>query len=396
MLDRGSARFAHVRGARSSSVALVVAVALLACGRPSPLDERASAAPRASASAAPAPETLAAKATAASAAVAASRRFVDVLDVSKFAKGNLHTHSRASDGDSPPRRVYEWYRDHGYAFVALTDHNQRVDPTPFRDVERPGFVLLPGEEVTMGVNGTAVHVNAICARAGIGVDHPKELYAFLTNKDALAWAIDHIAAEGGVALLNHPNYMWALTSADLVGLPAAPLLEMWSGHPHVHAEGDARRPSEEAIWEDTLRAGVDYAPVSVDDTHSLHGPIGQPAPGRGWVQVFTDDVSERSICDALARGRLYASSGASLKRIQVEGDTMTVTPESATAKVEFIGPKGVLATLSPRGEPAVYRLQGDESYVRARITDMPHASQGARGGKAWTRAYRTALPRERE
>lgn len=310
------------------------------------------------------------------------RRFADAFDVSTFAKGNLHTHSRASDGDSPPRRVYEWYRDHGYAFVALTDHNQRVDPDLYRDVERPGFVLLPGEEVTMGVNGTAVHVNAICTRAGIGVDHPNVLYAFLSNKDALTWAIERIGEQGGVALVNHPNYMWALTSADLVGLPPAPLLEMWSGHPHVHAEGDARRPSEEAIWEDTLRAGVDFAPTSVDDTHYLHGGRGQPAPGRGWVQVFTEDVTAASLCDSLSRGRLYASSGAALTRLQLTADTFSVWTEDPRSTVEFLGPNGVLATISPAGaSAAVYRLRGDESYVRARVVDP-------RVGKAWTRAYR--------
>lgn len=288
--------------------------------------------------------------------------------------------------------MYEWYRDHGYAFVALTDHNQRVDPGPYRELETKGFVLLPGEEVTMGVNGTAVHVNAICTRASIGTEHPKVLYAFASNKDALSWAIDRIAEQGAVALVNHPNYMWALRFEDLRGLPAAPLLEVWSGHPHVHADGDARRPSEEAFWEDALlhpeKHGVDFAPVSVDDTHVLRGGRGQPAPGRGWVQVFTESITEAAICDGLARGRLYASSGAELARIQLTADTMSVWPASPGAKVEFIGASGVLATASPSGGAAVYRLRGDEPFVRARVQD----AGAARGeGRAWTRAYRTVV-----
>lgn len=38
-------------------------------------------------------------------------------------KGNLHTHTLWSDGDSFPETVVEWYKDNGYNFLALSDHN---------------------------------------------------------------------------------------------------------------------------------------------------------------------------------------------------------------------------------------------------------------------------------
>ena len=38
-------------------------------------------------------------------------------------KGNLHTHSLWSDGDQFPEMIAHWYREHGYHFLALTDHN---------------------------------------------------------------------------------------------------------------------------------------------------------------------------------------------------------------------------------------------------------------------------------
>src|SRR6056297_373593 len=41
----------------------------------------------------------------------------------KWYKGNLHTHSYWSDGDEFPEIIMEWYKDHGYDFVALSDHN---------------------------------------------------------------------------------------------------------------------------------------------------------------------------------------------------------------------------------------------------------------------------------
>ena len=44
-------------------------------------------------------------------------------------KGNLHTHTLNSDGDSTPDDVVRWYREHGYNFVMLTDHNYLTSVT---------------------------------------------------------------------------------------------------------------------------------------------------------------------------------------------------------------------------------------------------------------------------
>ena len=38
-------------------------------------------------------------------------------------KGNLHTHSLWSDGDDYPEMIADWYKSHGYQFLALSDHN---------------------------------------------------------------------------------------------------------------------------------------------------------------------------------------------------------------------------------------------------------------------------------
>ena len=36
-------------------------------------------------------------------------------------KGNLHTHSLWSDGNDYPEMIADWYRSHGYQFLAFTD-----------------------------------------------------------------------------------------------------------------------------------------------------------------------------------------------------------------------------------------------------------------------------------
>src|SRR5262245_39448045 len=42
-------------------------------------------------------------------------------------KGNTHTHSWWSDGDSPPETIVKWYKEHGYNFFMLSDHNKLAE-----------------------------------------------------------------------------------------------------------------------------------------------------------------------------------------------------------------------------------------------------------------------------
>ncbi len=314
-------------------------------------------------------------------------RFAKHLDVSDFQKGNLHTHSNVSDGDVPPVDVFLWYRDNGYNFVALTDHNTIVDPKPYAHLERPDFRIMAGEEITMSGAGRQVHVNGLCVKSVI------QGGAFDTARHALDHATSEIGKQGGVALVNHPNFDLGLTADDVVGTHGASLLEVWSGHPYVYTLGTDGRPSHEALWVKALDAGVDLAPAGVDDAHHFRPHVtGKKAarPGRAWVQVFADRPDPALLCDKIRAGELYASNGAELDRLSVDGDVMRIWPEAMGATVEFVGAEGkVLAVARPDAhEPASYVLRGDEAYVRARVID-------ADGKLAFTPAFRVLPPEVR-
>lgn len=306
--------------------------------------------------------------------------FAETLDVATFQRGNIHTHSQWSDGDRPPKFVYTWYRTHGYQFLALTDHDNRVSPETFKLMEKPGFVIIAGEEVTMNVEDKPVHVNGLCTQKTIGGGR------FPTKKAALVHALENIHAQGGSALVNHPNFGWALTVDDVRQAKEAELLEIWSGHPYVNTEGDAERPSHEAIWDTLVEEGHNFAGVAVDDSHhfgNVKKPSAAARAGKGWVQVFADKTERNAICDGLMRGRLYSSSGATLSRIRVGQDKLSVWIKEAGATVEFIGNGGKVFAKRERGteEEVTYTLSGEERYVRARIT-LPD------GKMAWTQPYR--------
>jgi hypothetical protein len=314
------------------------------------------------------------------AASGAPGRFVERVDVSTFQRGNVHAHSKKSDGDETPEEVYAWYRDHGYNFLALSDHNVLVDPANYRQLERPDFVLVPAEEITMeDRDGVPVHVNAICHRSQIGgATQP-------TVADALRWGIAKIADQRAIALVNHPNLAKAISPDDLVAAKGAQLLEIWSGLPDVRSEGGPRRPSQEALWDVALSRGLDLGGVAVDDLHHLSTPpdnTKRSGPGRGWIEVFAERAAVADICEAIRSRRFFASSGVRLARVRVDGEVIEVSARPPARLVEFFGLHGALLERQrfDAGGNA-YHLRGGEGYVRARVT-------GPEGARAWTQAYR--------
>lgn len=304
-------------------------------------------------------------------------RFDRTFDARRFLKGNIHTHTDHSDGDAAPEDVIAWYRRQGYAFVAITDHNRLTDAKSYPALQDDTFQLVNGEEVTMKGGNKQVHVNALCTKSKIGGG------TFPSAADALAWATTRIASQGGVAVVNHPNFDRALQETDLLAAGAASALEVMSGHPYVYSRGVAGRPSHEAMWDFALSAGARFMGVAVDDLHHLRVDADPPAyAGRGWVQIFGEHDDPAAICDALRQGLLYSSSGASLSRIAVTETTYMVWPTEVGATVRFIGRDGrLLQTDGPlaAGRRAAYALRAGDGYVRARITDTD-------GSTAWTPA----------
>ena len=86
----------------------------------------------------------------------------DIPDWSgRWYKGNTHTHTTNSDGDSKPEYVARWYKENGYDFLVLSDHNVLTDPEALSHIADDEFLLIPGEEVTSSFESAAVHVNGL-------------------------------------------------------------------------------------------------------------------------------------------------------------------------------------------------------------------------------------------
>src|SRR5574341_1136641 len=88
----------------------------------------------------------------------------------RWYRGNTHAHTLNSDGDSSPEVVARWYRDHGYDFTFITDHEFITDVAPLNAAlgSYGKFLLISGQEITQRVADAThpdgwrqAHVNAL-------------------------------------------------------------------------------------------------------------------------------------------------------------------------------------------------------------------------------------------
>ncbi len=252
--------------------------------------------------------------------------------------------------------------------------------------EKPGeFLMIQGEEITDSYERAPVHVNGLHLREVIPPQGGDSV------RDTMQRNIDAVAAQSEkfgqpmLAHVNHPNFGWAMTVEDVASIRGENFFEVYNGHPSVRNAGDSAHPSMEQMWDLALvhrlrqtDLGVLYG-VATDDAHNYHEHrVGRANPGRGWVVVRATALEATAIIEAMERGDFYASSGVMLTDVQVDEASYRIDIEREPGLVyttQFIGTRRG-AGGAPIGEvffettadPAVYRFEGDELYVRAKVT----------------------------
>lgn len=311
-------------------------------------------------------------------------------------KGNLHTHTLWSDGDDFPEMVAEWYRTHGYYFLALSDHNvlaqgqrwmkavdiakrggdevienylrrfgrswvetrgeddkQEVRLKPLDEfralVEQRGrFLMIPAEEISDQAEGVPIHINASNIREALRPLGGQTVRETIENNLRNVEDQARRAGREILAHLNHPNFGWAITAEDLAHVALERYFEIYNGHPGVNQQGDADRPSVDRLWDiaNTIRLVNLHLPplfgIATDDSHHYHDKPGGARPGRGWVMVRATHLTPESIVRAIKAGDCYASSGVTISEVRFDRQRRTLSleiePDSdADFVTQFIG-----------------------------------------------------------
>lgn len=361
----------------------------------------------------------------------------------RWLKGNTHAHSLWSDGDDLPEMVADAYKRMGYDFLVLSDHNGLSRGERWRDVgplqtkyglldksrkrygeqtvtirkrdghtearlltleevrkltEEPGrFILIEGEEITGEAEKRPAHVNAINIEAAL--QHATASTMVETLLADVALTRQHASETGRPVFnhVNHPNWRYGISAAELAALPLADGFELINAGGGSQLTGDVKHVSMELMWDwvntvRLLRHGVrPIWGVAADDSHNYHQVATNRAnAGRAWVMVGAPELKPDAITGALCAGRFYASCGVTLQRVAYDATARTfdvdVAPEAGISyRIDFIGtprstvlpaetnscPAGVGKLLeSVAGPRATYRLKGDELYVRAVVRDL--------------------------
>ncbi len=371
----------------------------------------------------------------------------------RWYKGNLHTHSLWSDGDEYPEMIMKWYKENGYHFVGLSDHNilqegekwVKVPDNPIRQlafdnylkqwgddwVEQKedtaglfvklktlaeyrgrfevadSFLILLSEEISDQFDGKPIHLNATNLKELIPPAGGNSLIETIQNNIDAVHAQRDATGEPMIVHLNHPNFVWAITAEDMKALRGERFFEIYNGHPAVNNYGDSTRIGTEEMWD---LVNVHYIEIgeplmyglAVDDSHNYHNlGLVYSNVGRGWVMVQAEKLHPAELINNMENGQFYASTGVTLSDYQADDQEIRLSVETEVGieyQIQFIGlKKGADKTDVLQESTAVkatYRWTGEELFVRAKVISNKLQRNPFRTGDvecAWTQPDRRSV-----
>jgi len=285
----------------------------------------------------------------------------------RFWRGNLHTHSTASDGHLAPAAVCELYRAAGYDFLAISDHFLERYGYPLTDASAQNsadFVSLPAAELHAGRidSGEFWHL--------LGIGLPADFAPPSEDETGPQLALRALAAGSFVAAL-HPAWYGA-TETEIRSLGPIHAIEAWNA-----TTSDLNdRPDSWYVLDQLLSRGGHYTAIATDDAH-FTGDRNDAL--QAWVWVKAAALTPVGLVAALKAGRFYSSTGPELRSIDVDpGRRMRI--DCSPVERVFVTARG----------PQVVSVQGTdltESIVDLAGLDGPYCRVTVRdrdGRRAWS------------
>lgn len=249
-------------------------------------------------------------------------------------KGQMHCHTTNSDGADSPTDLVTAYKNAGYDFITITDHDVlTADP----GVAGITWLGVGCEENYYGVAPSG-HV------CGYDLDTQS------TNTD-LQKIFDYHRNNNKLVSFAHPSAASFYSNKDqMAELYGFNLLEVYNG---ITA-------TEQVDW--GLSSGKKFFLIAVDDCHNVTTGVFN----EGWVVVHTDTNSKAAILAALREGNFYASTGNDIS-LSLVGNVLTAASVGSSNFV-FYGKHGRILKTENGVTSSEYTILGDEGYVRVEST----------------------------
>jgi hypothetical protein len=258
-------------------------------------------------------------------------------------KGCFHIHTNNSDGELSPADVYCCYKDKGYDFIAITDHNCFTDLENSDDSD----LLVIENSIEIGYPASPLHI------LGIGME--KKNYK---DKKDFQEIIDIIIDNKGIAVISHPNYLWVSASFnDLVRLKRYHGIEIFN--PFIKEHVGSQFALEK--WDYLLSLGYKVWGFAGEDLHWIKEDLVY----RGWMMVNARRFVKEDIMESIIGGDFYCSSGVVLDECKVYKNKFRVSSKNGE-EIVFIGDNGKIIR-SIDGKTGELEIDKKYRYLRCEV-----------------------------
>jgi len=286
-------------------------------------------------------------------------------------RGDLHSHCFHSDAAGSPELLHASASQAGLDFLAVADHNTISQRRYFNAASSADLVFIRALEVTTEFG----HANVF------GLDDWID-FRFEAQDDALRMA-DLVRRKGGLLSINHdkPPIEWRWTR------PVADCMEVWqSTWPALNEVSLAR-------YQALLASGQRLSAIGGSDYHQPdhlepEHPLGL---GRPTTVLLLDDLSERSVLEALRLGRGFITESPQGPHLAISVGGVKMGGEAergAELEIEIDGAAGDLVQLIDRsGVFLTLEIQAE----RPRLTASVESAQGFVRAEIIARASHNAI-----
>ena len=241
-------------------------------------------------------------------------------------RGDLHAHSYRSDGNRDPAAFLGHYREQGYDFTTLSDHNRyypggEIDET-YADVKL-GITHIQGEEVH--VPGTPIHIVHVGGKSSVAqiyIDNSEEYQADMAEHKAnvpasvpekyseryamAKWVCDSVHKAGGLAIFPHPYWMPGDSKSFNVCDELAMIFlkdGMFDAFEVIGGISPKLNNRQVALWCEARAEGVNIPVVGSSDVHAMKDVSIYP---NNFTVAFAKSRSEEDILAAIKSGMSVA------------------------------------------------------------------------------------------
>ncbi len=191
----------------------------------------------------------------------------------RWYKGNTHTHTTESDGDSTPDVVTRLV---SRARISVSRAERPQRPDVGRRAERAPRQGRPvSAHQGRGSHGqlprqAGAHQRSRCRGEGRSAE------GLVAPRRPPAQCRRHPAARAACRTSTIRTFRWAFSTDELRQVRNTRLLEIFNGHPQVNNLGGGGVPGLEEVWDAILSSGTLMYGIAVDDAHTFKQP-GNPA-----------------------------------------------------------------------------------------------------------------------